>query len=236
MNGKAMDTNARFTLTTMGSNRWLGIRLEFIGGMMIWLTASLAVFSNARSSDQAAFAPQMGLLLSYTLNITSAMTAVLRLASLAENSFNAVERVGTYADLEPEAPLVIENHRPPPGWPSAGAVEYKDVVMRYRPDLPPVLHGISLKIRPMEKIGVVGRTGAGKSSMFNTLFRIVESESGTVLIDDYDIREFGVQDLRKALGIIPQVPVLFSGILLATERYIRMIRIYPLSLSISLSW
>ncbi|KAL2611008.1 hypothetical protein R1flu_022700 [Riccia fluitans] len=211
MNGKAMDTNSRFTLTTMGSNRWLGIRLEFIGGMMIWLTASLAVFSNARSSDQAAFAPQMGLLLSYTLNITSAMTAVLRLASMAENSFNAVERVGTYADLEPEAPLVIEDHRPPPGWPSAGAVEYKNVVMRYRPDLPPVLHGISLKIRPMEKVGVVGRTGAGKSSMFNTLFRMVEADSGEILIDDCNIREFGVQDLRKALGIIPQVPVLFSG-------------------------
>ncbi|KAG6543930.1 hypothetical protein Mapa_014771 [Marchantia paleacea] len=211
INGQSMDINARFTLTTMGSNRWLGVRLEFIGGMMIWLTASLAVFSNARSSNQKAFAPQMGLLLSYTLNITSAMTAVLRLASLAENSFNAVERVGTYADLEPEAPLVIENHRPPPGWPSAGAVEYKDVVMRYRPDLPPVLHGISLKIRPMEKIGVVGRTGAGKSSMFNTLFRIVEADSGMILIDGLNIAEYGVQDLRKALGIIPQVPVLFSG-------------------------
>lgn len=211
MNGQAMDTNARFTVVTMSSNRWLGVRLEFLGGLMIWLTGSLAVFGNARASDPAAFAPQMGLLLSYALNITNLMTAVLRLASLAENSFNAVERVGNYIDLEQEAPLVIEDHRPPPGWPSAGKVEFKNVVMRYRPNLPPVLHGVSVEIRPMEKVGVVGRTGAGKSSMFNTLFRVVEPETGSILIDGIDIRSLGLADLRKNLGIIPQTPVLFSG-------------------------
>ncbi|XP_024373624.1 ABC transporter C family member 2 [Physcomitrium patens] len=211
MNGQAMDTNARFTVVTMSSNRWLGVRLEFLGGLMIWLTGSLAVFGNARARDPAAFAPLMGLLLSYALNITNLMTAVLRLASLAENSFNAVERVGNYIDVQQEAPLVIENHRPPPGWPSAGKVEFKNVVMRYRPNLPPVLHGVSVEIRPMEKVGVVGRTGAGKSSMFNTLFRVVEPESGQILIDGIDIRTLGLADLRKNLGIIPQAPVLFSG-------------------------
>ncbi|CAM6104569.1 unnamed protein product [Calypogeia fissa] len=211
MNGKAMDTNSRYTLTNMGANRWLAIRLEFVGGLMIWLTASLAVMANARSSDQVAFAPQMGLLLSYALNITSMMTAVLRLASLAENSFNAVERVGNYCDITPEAPLEIEGHRPPAGWPSAGAVDYIDVVMRYRPNLPPVLHGVSISIKPMEKLGVVGRTGAGKSSLINTLFRVVEPESGRILIDACNISEFGLRDLRMALGIIPQTPVLFSG-------------------------
>lgn len=211
MNGKSMDTNSRFTLTNMGANRWLAVRLEFVGGLMIWLTASLAVMANARTVDQAAFAPQMGLLLSYALNITSMMTAVLRLASLAENSFNAVERVGNYCDITPEAPLIVDEHRPPGGWPSAGAVEFVDVVMRYRPDLPPVLHGVSISIKPMEKIGVVGRTGAGKSSLINTLFRIVEPESGRILIDSCNIGEFGLQDLRKSLGIIPQSPVLFSG-------------------------
>lgn len=211
MNGQAMDTNARFTVVTMSSNRWLGVRLEFLGGLMIWLTGTMAVFGNARASDPAAFAPQMGLLLSYALNITNLMTAVLRLASLAENSFNAVERVGNYIDVEQEAPLVIEGHRPPPGWPAAGKVEFKNVVMRYRPNLPPVLHGVSVEIQPMEKVGVVGRTGAGKSSMFNTLFRIVEAESGQIFIDGVDIHSLGLADLRKSLGIIPQTPVLFSG-------------------------
>lgn len=178
---------------------------------MIWMTATFAVLGNQRASDQSAFASQMGLLLSYALNITSLMTMTLRLASVAENSFNAVERVGTYTDLLPEGALIIENNRPPPGWPSEGAIDFKNVVMRYRPDLPAVLVGLSLDIRPNEKVGVVGRTGAGKSSMINSLFRLVEPESGKILIDGYDVCKFGLNDLRKSLGIIPQTPVLFSG-------------------------
>ncbi|XP_024396529.1 ABC transporter C family member 2 [Physcomitrium patens] len=211
VNGNTMDTNVRFTLVNMSSNRWLAIRLDFLGGLMIWLTGTLAVFGNSRSNNQAAFAPQMGLLLSYALNITSLMTSTLRLASMAENSFNAVERVGNYTELESEAPLEIEDHRPPPGWPLAGAISFKNVSMRYRPDLPPVLHSLTVDIRSQEKVGVVGRTGAGKSSMFNTLFRIVEPESGVITIDGVNILQLGLADLRKRLGIIPQTPVLFSG-------------------------
>ncbi|KAM7258623.1 hypothetical protein ACFE04_014364 [Oxalis oulophora] len=211
INGKSVDNNIRFTLVNMSGNRWLGIRLETVGGLMIWLTATFAVMQNGRAENQKAFASSMGLLLSYALNITSLLTAVLRLASLAENSLNAVERIGTYIDLPPEAPLVIENSRPPPGWPSEGSIRFEDVVLRYRPELPPVLHGISFTISPSEKVGIVGRTGAGKSSMLNALFRIVELEKGKVLIDNYDIAKFGLRDLRKVLGIIPQSPVLFSG-------------------------
>ncbi|KAL7089475.1 hypothetical protein ACP275_13G188700 [Erythranthe tilingii] len=211
INGKSMDNNIRFTLVNMSGNRWLGIRLETVGGLMIWFTATFAVVQNGRAENQQAFASTMGLLLSYALNITSLLTAVLRLASLAENSFNAVERVGTYIDLPCEGPGVIENNRPLPGWPSAGSIRFEDVVLRYRPELPPVLHGISFTISPSDKVGIVGRTGAGKSSMLNALFRIVELERGRVLIDDCDISKFGLTDLRKILGIIPQSPVLFSG-------------------------
>ncbi|KAL8033738.1 hypothetical protein ABFX02_13G178200 [Erythranthe guttata] len=211
INGKSMDNNIRFTLVNMSGNRWLGIRLETVGGLMIWFTATFAVVQNGRAENQQAFASTMGLLLSYALNITSLLTAVLRLASLAENSFNAVERVGTYIDLPCEGPGVIENNRPLPGWPSAGSIRFEDVVLRYRPELPPVLHGISFTISPSDKVGIVGRTGAGKSSMLNALFRIVELERGRVLIDDCDISKFGLTDLRKVLGIIPQSPVLFSG-------------------------
>lgn len=211
INGKSIDNNIRFTLVTMSGNRWLAIRLETVGGLMIWLTATFAVLQNGRADNQQAFASTMGLLLSYALNITSLLTGVLRLASLAENSLNAVERVGTYIDLPSEAPAIIESNRPPPGWPSAGAIKFEDVVLRYRPELPTVLHGLSFSISPSDKVGIVGRTGAGKSSMLNTLFRIVELERGRILIDDCDIRKFGLMDLRKVLGIIPQSPVLFSG-------------------------
>eukprot|EP00262_Sarcandra_glabra_P011548 TRINITY_DN2799_c0_g1_i1.p1 TRINITY_DN2799_c0_g1~~TRINITY_DN2799_c0_g1_i1.p1 ORF type:complete len:1626 (+),score=287.39 TRINITY_DN2799_c0_g1_i1:361-5238(+) len=211
INGKSMDNNVRYTLVNMSANRWLAIRLETLGGIMIWLTATFAVMQNQRAEDQVAFASTMGLLLTYALNITSLLTNVLRLASMAENSLNAVERVGTYIDLPSEAPSVIESNRPPPGWPSSGTIKFENVVLRYRPELPPVLHGLSFTISSSEKIGIVGRTGAGKSSMINALFRIVELESGKIIIDDYDVTKFGLADLRKALGIIPQSPVLFSG-------------------------
>ena len=211
INGKSMDNNVRFTLVNISANRWLGIRLEILGGIMIWFTATFAVMQNQRAENQKAFASTMGLLLSYALNITNLLTAVLRLASLAENSLNSVERVGTYIELPSEAPPVIESNRPPPGWPSSGVIKFQDVVLRYRPELPPVLHGISFTITASEKIGIVGRTGAGKSSMLNALFRIVELERGQIFIDDYDVSKFGLCDLRKVLGIIPQAPVLFSG-------------------------
>ncbi|TKY71949.1 ABC transporter C family member 2 [Spatholobus suberectus] len=210
-NGKSMDNSIRFTLVSISGNRWLAIRLETLGGIMIWFTATFAVIQNGRAENQQEFASTMGLLLSYALNITSLLTGVLRLASLAENSLNAVERIGTYIDLPPEAPSIIDDNRPPPGWPSLGTIRFEDVVLRYRPELPPVLHGLSFTIFPSDKVGIVGRTGAGKSSMLNALFRIVELERGRILIDDYDIAKFGLADLRKVLGIIPQSPVLFSG-------------------------
>ncbi|PRQ29587.1 putative xenobiotic-transporting ATPase [Rosa chinensis] len=211
VSGRSMDNNIRFTLVIGGSNRWLAIRLETLGGIMIWVIATFSVMQNGRAENQVQFASTMGLLLTYTLNITSLLSDVLRQASRAENSLNAVERVGTYIDLPSEAPAVIESNHPPHGWPSSGSIEFEDVVLRYRPGLPPVLHGLSFTVSASEKLGIVGRTGAGKSSMINALFRIVELEKGSILIDGYDVCKFGLEDLRKVLSIIPQSPVLFSG-------------------------
>ncbi|KAL6197137.1 hypothetical protein ACLB2K_032749 [Fragaria x ananassa] len=211
ISGKSMDNNIRFTLVNISSNRWLSIRLETLGGIMIWVIATFAVMQNGRAENQVQFASTMGLLLTYTLNITSLLSGVLRQASRAENSLNAVERVGTYIELPSEAPAVIESNRPPHGWPSSGSIKFEDVVLRYRPGLPPVLHGLSFAVSASEKLGIVGRTGAGKSSMINALFRIVEIEKGSILIDGCDVAKFGLADLRKVLSIIPQSPVLFSG-------------------------
>ncbi|KAJ9163266.1 hypothetical protein P3X46_022952 [Hevea brasiliensis] len=211
ISGKSMDNNIRFTLVNISSNRWLTIRLESLGGIMIWLTATFAVLQNSRTDNRVAFASTMGLLLSYTLNITNLLSGVLRQASRAENSFNSVERVGTYIDLPSEAPAIIESNRPPSAWPASGSIQFRDVALRYRPELPPVLHGLSFSVSPSEKLGIVGRTGAGKSSMLNALFRVVELERGEIVIDGCDVSKFGLTDLRKALGIIPQSPVLFSG-------------------------
>ena len=211
VNGNSMDNNIIFSLVISSSDGWLAIRLAVLGGLIILLTASFAVMENVRAENQAAFASTMGLLLSYALNTTNLLGAVLRNASFAENSLNAIERVCTYIDLPSEAPATIENNHPPPGWPSLGSIKFQNVVLRYRPELPPVLYGLSFEISPSGKVGIVGRTGAGKSSMINALFRIVELESGRILIDEYDTAKFGLTDVREVLSIIPQSPVLFSG-------------------------
>ncbi|KAJ6377090.1 hypothetical protein OIU76_026121 [Salix suchowensis] len=193
------------------SDGWLAIRLVTLGGMMIWLIASFAVLGNARTENHVEFASIMGLLLSYTSNITDLLSNVLRQASKAENSLNSVERVSTYIDLPSEAPAIVKTNRPDPAWPFSGLIKFKDVVLRYRPELPPVLHGLSFAVSPSEKLGIAGRTGAGKSSMLNALFRIVELERGEITIDGCDVTKLGLTDLRKVLSIIPQSPVLFSG-------------------------
>ncbi|GLT35132.1 hypothetical protein SLA2020_096100 [Shorea laevis] len=166
---------------------------------------------NGRAGNKAASASTMGLLLSYSLQITSLLSDILREASRAENSLNAVQHVGTYIDLPSVASDIIESNRPPPGWPSVGSVNFEDVVLRYMPELRPVLHGLSFTVFPSEKAGIVGRTPAGKSSMLNALFQMVEEEKGRISIDGCDLAKFGLMDLQKALSIIPLLLVLFLG-------------------------
>jgi ATP-binding cassette subfamily C (CFTR/MRP) protein 1 len=122
-----------------------------------------------------------------------------------ENEMNAVERLDHYANnLAIEAPDIIPECRPSTSWPSAGCIRFEDVQLRYRPELPLVLQGLSFEIRPGEKVGIVGRTGAGKSSIMVGLFRMVELSGGRILIDDVDISTIGLYDLRSKLAIIPQ--------------------------------
>jgi len=130
-----------------------------------------------------------------------------------ENYLNSVERVVHYSRsdlMQQEAPHEIPENKPAPAWPEKGAIEFKDLSMRYRPGLPNVLHGISMSIRGGEKIGIVGRTGAGKSSITLALLRIVEY-AGSITIDGVDISKIGLRDLRTKIAIIPQDPTIFSG-------------------------
>jgi ATP-binding cassette subfamily C (CFTR/MRP) protein 1 len=116
-----------------------------------------------------------------------------------------------YTYLPSEAPDVIPNHRPGISWPSKGSVSFVDYSTRYRPELGLVLQNLNLNFKPGEKIGVVGRTGAGKSSLALALFRIIEPLNGGIHIDDVDISTIGVLDLRQRLTVIPQDPALFEG-------------------------
>jgi ATP-binding cassette subfamily C (CFTR/MRP) protein 1 len=128
-----------------------------------------------------------------------------------ETNIVSVERVLEYARLPSEAPEVIHRHRPPISWPAHGGVEFMNYSTRYREGLDLVLKDINLSIKPHEKIGVVGRTGAGKSSLTLALFRIIEPTSGSIIIDGLNTSTIGLLDLRRSLAIIPQDAALFEG-------------------------
>ena len=127
-------------------------------------------------------------------------------------------------DLDQEASAQTDEKKIklPPGWPSKGQLELKELSYRYRPTTPLVLNNISVKIEAGSKVGVVGRTGAGKTSLFSAILRLAEIEAGEVLVDEVDVSQIGLRDLRSAIAVIPQDPVLFQG----TLRFVAFSRIF----------
>ncbi|XP_046664349.1 multidrug resistance-associated protein 1-like isoform X2 [Homalodisca vitripennis] len=152
----------------------------------------------------------VGLSISYALQITGMLNLAVRMASDIETNIVSVERIKEYTEIPQEGAWEVQP-RPDPKWPAHGTVEFKDFQVRYRAGLELVLRGVSFVIKGQEKIGIVGRTGAGKSSLTLSLFRILEAAGGHIYIDGLDISKIGLGDLRSRLTIIPQDPVLFSG-------------------------
>lgn len=189
------------------SNRWLAVRLEFLGNVMVFCSAVLAV-SAGNKVDSAT----VGLSISYALNITQSLNFWVRKACEIETNGISIERICEYTKIDKEAPWILSN-RPPVGWPKEGIIEFVGYKVRYRPDLSLALQDVSFQTQREEKIGIVGRTGAGKSTLTNCLFRIIERAGGKIIIDGIDISTLGLHDLRSNLNIIPQDPVLFSGTL-----------------------
>ncbi|XP_009463507.1 PREDICTED: canalicular multispecific organic anion transporter 1 [Nipponia nippon] len=206
-NESTMDINQKSVYSWIVSNRWLAIRLEFVGSLVVFSSALLAVISKGTLEGGI-----VGLSVSSALNITQTLNWLVRTSSELETNIVAVERVHEYTKVKNEAPWVTEK-RPPHGWPSKGEIQFIDYKVRYRPELELVLQGITCNIGSTEKVGVVGRTGAGKSSLTNCLFRVLEAAGGTIMIDEVDIATIGLHDLRQNLTIIPQDPVLFTGTL-----------------------
>ena len=157
---------------------------------------------------------QVGVALSQVVTIQQSFAWLVLHIAASENDMNSVERVIHYAEnIEQEPPHEIPEMRPKAPWPAEGRIEIRDVFLKYRPGLPDVLRGLTMDVAPGEKIGIVGRTGAGKSSIMTALYRLVELSAGSILIDGVDISKIGLKDLRSALAIIPQDPVSITSIL-----------------------
>ncbi|XP_051579787.1 ATP-binding cassette sub-family C member 5-like isoform X1 [Myxocyprinus asiaticus] len=187
--------------------RWLAVRLDVISVALISVTALMIVLMHGQIPPAYA-----GLAISYAVQLTGLFQFTVRLASETEARFTSVERIHQYIkSLSLEAPARVKNKAPPSDWPQEGEIVFDGTEMRYRDNLPLILKKVSCTIRPKEKIGIVGRTGSGKSSLGVVLYRLVEPCGGSIKIDGVNICDIGLADLRSKLSIIPQEPVLFSG-------------------------
>lgn len=204
-----VDVNQSCFYPSIIAARWLSVRLETVGNLIIFFAALFAVMS--KSEESSVGAGLVGLSISYALQVTSVLNLMVRLSSEVESNIVAVERLKEYGNTPQEAEWVLPDKATPPSWPEKGTVSFLDYKVRYREGLDLVLKGLSFNVTGGEKVGIVGRTGAGKSSLTLALFRIVEAAGGKIIIDDIDISTLGLHDLRSKITIIPQDPVLFSG-------------------------
>ncbi|KAG0348379.1 hypothetical protein BG005_011567 [Podila minutissima] len=239
-NAKKADLAASALFAWVSSNRWLQIRLESLGGVVVLAAALFAVLSCESLGTES-----VGLALSYAMSVTLDITWLVRSYCDLQNQLVAVERVDEYALKNPEAPAETDA-KLPENWPQAGRIEFRNYSTRYRQGLDLVVKDISFEVQPAEKVGIVGRTGAGKSSLTLALFRIIEAanshwakashngtdtdadpskkdeiadlekveveeDGGSIWIDGVDISTVGLRYLRQHLAIIPQDPTLFVG-------------------------
>ncbi|EEC15904.1 ABC transporter, putative, partial [Ixodes scapularis] len=189
------------------SKLWMISRLDVIGCTMILVTAFLIVYWRGQMAPGTA-----GVILSYMLTSTFAFNNLIHFAAEAEAAIVSSERVEEYSKIEGEAPRRVDPS-PPEDWPQKGVITFVNFSARYRDGLGLCIRDVNLEFEAAEKVAIVGRTGAGKSTMTLALFRILEAAKGSILIDNVDISKVGLHDLRSKLTIIPQDAILFSGTL-----------------------
>ncbi|RLN11359.1 ABC transporter C family member 10-like [Panicum miliaceum] len=206
-NLELVDKNAGPYFYNFAATEWLIQRLEIMSAAVLSFSAFVMALL-----PPGTFSPGfVGMALSYGLSLNMSFVFSIQNQCQLANQIISVERVNQYMDIPSEAAETIEENRPSPDWPQAGRVELRDLKIRYRQDAPLVLHGITCTFEGGDKIGIVGRTGSGKTTLIGALFRLVEPAGGKIIIDSVDITTIGLHDLRSRLGIIPQDPTLFHG-------------------------
>ncbi|XP_034455993.1 multidrug resistance-associated protein 7 [Hippoglossus hippoglossus] len=204
---KRLEQNQRCLFLSNAAMQWLDIRLQLIGVAVVTGLGVIAVVQHQFHSVDPGL---VGLSLSYALSITSLLSGLIFSFTQTEMQLVSVERTEEYSTGLPTEPQ-HQDAQLSAAWPEQGGLEYRGAVLSYRDGLPNALDGVSLVVRPGEKVGIVGRTGSGKSTLFLALFRMVELDRGQILLDGLDISTLGLGQLRSRLAIIPQDPFLFSG-------------------------
>lgn len=223
-NAAAMDDVNRFSFLGASANRWLATRLDLLSTLLTFSAVALVVVFRNNIAPSLA-----GLMLSYLLGLSSSITWVVRQVTDTESQMSSLERIEEYSgDAVPHEDNEVGQNADDPvgfsavqpvatpvrvrtGWPRTGRIEFQGVTMRYRPDLPPVLDGVTFTALPGERVGIVGRTGAGKSSLVAALFRLAELDAGRILVDGVDIAQLPLATLRSRLSILPQEAFIFSS-------------------------
>ncbi|KFQ99756.1 Multidrug resistance-associated protein 1, partial [Nipponia nippon] len=201
-----VDENQRVCFPGAVADRWLATNLEFLGNGIVFFAALFAAMGRTYLSPGTA-----GFSISYALQITGVLNWMVRSWTEIENNIVSVERVREYLRTPKEAPWTLNGKLQGQVWPTEGRIEFRNYSLRYRPNLELALKHVNLTINGQEKIGITGRTGAGKSTLAVGLLRLVEAAEGAILIDGLDIAQLGLHDLRTKITVIPQDPVLFSG-------------------------
>ncbi|RIA81176.1 P-loop containing nucleoside triphosphate hydrolase protein [Glomus cerebriforme] len=200
-----IDINNRPFFMKCTLNRWLSVRYNIMGAILTFI-AGIFILWNLDRID----AGLAGLSLSFAMAFSKQIMWSVRNYAEFEMSLNSIERVCEFLEISQEAAAIIEP-RPPASWPHNGNIKVENLLIKYSQELEPVLHHISFEIFGQEKVGIVGRTGSGKSTISLSLFRFIEPSDGKIIIDGIDISTIGVEDLRSKLTIIPQDPILFTG-------------------------
>ncbi|BAF15609.2 Os04g0588600 [Oryza sativa Japonica Group] len=202
-----VDNHSRPWFHNISSMEWLSFRLNMLSNFVFAFSLTLLV-----SLPEGFINPSIaGLAVTYALNLNSQLASIIWNICNTENKMISVERILQYSRIPSEAPLVVDYRRPPNNWPLDGNINIRCLEVRYAEHLPSVLRNISCTIPGRKKVGIVGRTGSGKSTLIQALFRIVEPREGTIEIDNIDICRIGLHDLRGRLSIIPQDPTMFEG-------------------------